>query len=42
MLKITQAAISRKRVNQTKNKKKLSCITYIYTCVQFFGSKFKI
>ena len=43
MSKTTQAAISQKRINQTKNKKKLSCITYFYTCVQFLAqnSKYK-
>ena len=42
MLKITEMAISRRRVNQIKKKKFLSRVTYFYTSLQIFDSKFKI
>ena len=40
MLKITQSAVSRKPVNQKK--KKFIRVTYFYTFLQIFDSKFKI
>ena len=41
MSKITQSAISRKLVNQKKNKRFIQ-VTYFYTFLQIFDSKFKI
>ena len=41
MLKITWSAISQKLPNQ-KKKKKCIRVTYFYTFLQIFGSKFKI
>ena len=42
MSKITQLAISPKPLNQKENKKKFIRVTYFYTFLQIFGSKFKI
>ena len=40
--KITPSVISQKPVNQRNFKKMLHWVTYFYTFVQIFGSKFKI
>ena len=42
MLKITRTAISRKWVNQIKKIYILIRVTYFYTSLQIFDSKFKI
>ena len=42
MSKITQSAISQKPVNQKKKKKRCIQVTYFYTFLQIFDSKFKI
>ena len=42
MSKITRLAVSQKLLNQQKRKKKCMWVTYFYTFLQIFGSKFKI
>ena len=42
MSKITRLAISRKLIDQNKNKKKLFWTTYSYTFLPILRSKFKI
>ena len=42
MSKITWSAISQKLLNQKKKEKKFIRVTYFYTFLQIFGSKFKI